>query len=75
MKKLLFVFALMLASCGDACNCEYLSSDPFNSSTLPNGCGCTVGKMYVPDMAAASEADADNDVKSAIDIQSKHKVK
>ena len=42
---------------------------------MPNGCGCSVGKIYVPDMAADSEADADNEVKSTIDIQSKHKVK
>ena len=75
MKKLIFIFLLALASCGDPCNCEFLSNDPFSSPTMPNGCGCSVGKIYVPDMAAGGEADADSEVKSTIDIQSKHKVK
>ena len=75
MKKLLLIFLLALASCGEPCSCEYLNNDPFNSSTMPNGCGCTAGKIYVPDMASDSEADAGNEVKSTIDIQSKHKVK
>ena len=75
MKKLLLIFLLALASCGEPCSCEYLNNDPFNSSTMPNGCGCSVGKIYVPDMASASEADAGNEVKNTIDIQSKHKVK
>tara|TARA_R110000824_G_scaffold224763_1_gene412436 strand:+ start:471 stop:698 length:228 start_codon:yes stop_codon:yes gene_type:complete len=75
MKKLLLIFLLALASCGEPCSCEYLNNDPFNSSTMPNGCGCSAGKIYVPDMAADSEVDAGNEVKSTIDIQSKHKVK
>ena len=50
MRKFLFLFIFLLASCGDPCNCDDLSTDPFNSSTLPNGCGCSVGKIYVPDI-------------------------
>ena len=75
MRELLFLLLFGMASCGDPCNCEFLSDDPFNSSPVPNGCGCSVGKIYVPDMASASEADAGNEVKNTIDIQSKHKVK
>ena len=75
MKKLLFIFLLVLASCGDPCNCEFLSNDPFNSPTMPNGCGCSVGKIYVPDMASDGGVDADNKDMGTIDIQSKHKVK
>ena len=50
MRKFLFIFLFLLASCGDPCSCDDLSTDPFNSSTLPNGCGCSVGKIYVPDI-------------------------
>ena len=75
MKKLLFIFLLVFASCGDPCNCEFLSNDPFNSPTTPYGCGCSVGKIYVPDMAADGGVDADNKDMGTIDIQSKHKVK
>tara|TARA_Y100000034_G_C6716991_1_gene317015 strand:- start:91 stop:318 length:228 start_codon:yes stop_codon:yes gene_type:complete len=75
MKKLLLIFVLMLASCGDACNCEYLSGDPFNSSTLPNGCGCSVVKLYVPDITSDIGADVGAEVKNTTDLSTGHKVK
>ena len=50
MRELLFLFLLLLACCGNPCSCEPLSTDPFNLSTLPSGCGCSVGKIYVPDV-------------------------
>ena len=50
LKKFIFIFLFLLAGCGDPCNCDNLSTDPFNLSTLPNGCGCSVGKIYVPDV-------------------------
>ena len=75
MRKFLFIFLFLLASCGDPCNCDDLNTDPFNSSTLASGCGCSAGKIYVPDMAADCGADDDSKDMGTIDIQSKHKVK
>ena len=51
MKKFIFLFLFLLASCGNPCDCDNLSIDPFNSSPLPSGCGCSVGKIYVPDIS------------------------
>ena len=64
-----------MASCGDPCNCEFLSDDPFNSSPVPNGCGCSVGKIYVPDMSADSGVDAGSEVTGTTDLPTGHKVK
>ena len=73
MRQFLFLFLFLLASCGSPCNCDNLSIDPFNSSPLPNGCGCSAGKIYVPDIGVDIAADA-TPTKSA-DIHSAHKVK
>ena len=75
MRELLFLLLFGMASCGDPCDCGFLSNDPFNSSTMPSGCGCSVENIYVPDMSADSGVDADNKDMGTIDIQSKHKVK
>ena len=71
MRELLFLFLFLLASCGDPCNCENVGIDPFNSSPLPSGCGCSVGKIYVPDIGV----DIGNDVTPTADIQPFHNVK
>jgi len=47
--------------------------DPFNSSTLPSGCGCSVGKVYVPDLGA-DIAEEVTGTKTA-DIYAAHKIK
>ena len=73
VKELLFLFLFLLASCGDGCNCNNLSIDPFNSSPQPNGCGCSVGKIYVPDIGVDITADA-TPTKGA-DMHNPHKVK
>tara|TARA_R110000824_G_scaffold343291_1_gene529916 strand:- start:52 stop:279 length:228 start_codon:yes stop_codon:yes gene_type:complete len=75
MRELLFLLLFGMASCGDPCNCEFLSDDPFNSSTVPNGCGCSVGKIYVPDMAADSGVGAASEVTGTKDLPTGHKVK
>jgi hypothetical protein len=75
MRELLFLLLFGMASCGDPCNCEFLSADPFNSSLVPNGCGCSVGNIYVPDMSADSEADTGNEVTGTKDLLTGHKVK
>ena len=72
MKKLLFVFALIFTSCGDPCSCEYLSSDPFNSSTLPHGCGCLVEKLHVPDIGVDIAEEVTGT--KAADIYAAHKL-
>ena len=73
MKELLFLFLFGIASCGDACDCEFLSNDPFNSSTMPSGCGCSAAQVYVPDIG--TEGDVGADVKGTTDLQKGHKVK
>ena len=72
MKRLLNILFL-LASCGDPCNCDDLSIDPFNSSPLPSGCGCSAGKIYVPDIGADIAEEVTKT--KATDIQPFHKVK
>ena len=73
MRESLFIFLFLLASCGDPCNCDNLSIDPFNSSPLPNGCGCSVGKIYVPDIGVDIAEEVTGT--KAADIQPFHKVK
>ena len=73
MKKFLLLFLFLFSSCGDPCNCDNLSIDPFNSSTLPNGCGCSVGKVYVPDIGVDMAADAT--LTKSADIHAAHKIK
>ena len=73
MKKFIFLFLFLLASCGDPCDCENMGTDPFNSSTLPSGCGCSVGKIYVPDIGA-DIAEEVTGTKTA-DIYAVHKIK
>ena len=73
MRKFLFLFLFLLASCGDPCNCDNLSIDPFNSSPLPSGCGCSVGKIYVPDIGVDIAADVTPT--KGVDIHRAHKVK
>ena len=75
MKELLFLFLFGVASCGAACDCEFLSNDPFNSSTLPNGCGCSGGKIFVPDIGTDAKGDIGADVMGTTDLQTGHKVK
>ena len=75
MRELLFLLLFGMASCGDPCDCGFLSNDPFNSSTMPSGCGCSVGNIYVPDMSADSEADTGNEVTGTKDLPTGHKVK
>ena len=73
MRKFLFIFLFLLASCGNPCSCESLSDDPFNLSTLPSGCGCSVGKVYMLDLGVdiAEEVTATK----AADIYAAHKLK
>ena len=73
MKKFIFLFLFLLASCGDPCDCDNLSIDPFNSPTLPGGCGCSVGKIYVPDIGV-DIAEEVTGTKVA-DIYAPHKLK
>jgi len=47
--------------------------DPFNSSPLPSGCGCSVGKIYVPDIGV-DIAEEVTGTKTA-DISAPHKLK
>ena len=71
MRKFLFLF--LLASCGDPCDCENMGIDPFNSSPLPNGCGCSVGKIYVPDIGVDIAKEVTGT--KAADIYAVHKIK
>ena len=73
MRKFLFLFIFLLASCGDPCNCDNLSIDPFNSATLPSGCGCSVGKIYVPDIGVDIAEEATGT--KAADAYAAHKLK
>ena len=73
MRKFLFLFIFLLASCGDPCNCDNLSIDPFNSATLPSGCGCSVGKIYVPDLGVDIAEEVTGT--KAADIHAPHKLK
>ena len=73
MRKFLFIFIFLLASGGDPCNCDNLSIDPFNSSPLPNGCGCSVGKIYVPDISVDIAEEVTGT--KAADISAPHKLK
>ena len=73
MRKFLFIFLFLLASCGDPCDCENMGIDPFNSSPLPGGCGCSVGKIYVPDIGV-DIAEEVTGTKTA-DISAPHKLK
>ena len=74
MRKFLFIFIFLLASCGgDPCDCESLSTDPFNLSTLPSGCGCSVGKVYVPDIGVDIAEEVTGT--KAADISAPHKLK
>jgi hypothetical protein len=73
MKKLLITLVLMLASCGDPCNCDNINIDPFNSSPLPNGCGCSVGKIYVPDLGVDIAEEVTGT--KAADMHTAHKIK
>ena len=75
MRELLFLFLFGMASCGDPCNCDNLSTDPFNSSTMPSGCGCIGGKIFVPDIGTDAKGDIGSEVKSTTDLQTGHKVK
>ena len=73
MRELLFLFLFLLASCGDPCNCENMGIDPFNSSPLPSGCGCSVGKVYVPDIGVDIAEEVTGT--KAADISAPHKLK
>ena len=73
LKKSIFLFLFLLASCGNPCNCESLSTDPFNSPTLPSGCGCSVGKIYVPDIGVDISKEITGT--KAADIYATHKLK
>ena len=73
MKKLIFIFLFLLASCGDPCDCENMGIDPFNSSPLPSGCGCSVGKIYVPDIGVDIAEEVTGT--KAADISAPHKLK
>ncbi len=73
MRELLFLFLFLLASCGDPCNCENVGIDPFNSSPLPSGCGCSAGKIYVPDIGVDIAKEVTGT--KAADIQPLHRVK
>ena len=73
MKKFIFLFLFLLASCGNPCSCESLSDDPFNSSTLPSGCGCSVGKVYMPDLGVDIAEEVTGT--KAADIYAAHKLK
>ena len=73
MRELLFLFLFLLASCGDPCNCENMGIDPFNSSPLPSGCGCSVGKIYVPDIGVDIAEEVTGT--KAADISAPHKIK
>ena len=72
MKQLLFLFLFLLASCGNPCSCESLSTDPFNLSTLPSGCGCSVGKVNVPDLGVDIAEEVTGT--KAADIYAAHKI-
>ena len=73
MKKFIFLFLFLLASCGNPCDCDNLSIDPFNSPTLPGGCGCSVGKIYVPDIGVDIAEEVTGT--KAADISAPHKLK
>jgi len=73
MKKLLIILTLILASCGGPCSCENIKVDPFNSTQLPVGCGCSVAKLYVPDIGV--DIAEETTVTKAADIYAFHKVK
>ena len=73
MKEFLFLFLFLLASCGNPCDCENMGIDPFNSSPLPNGCGCSVGKIYVPDIGVDIAEEVTGT--KAADISAPHKLK
>ena len=75
MRELLFLFLFLLASCGNPCSCEFLSNDPFSSSPLPNGCACSPGKVYVPDIGTDAGVDIGVEVTATTDLQKGHKVK
>ena len=75
MKKLLFLFLLGVASCGDPCNCDYPNTDPFNPNSLPKGCACSVGKIYAPFIGTDIGVDIGAEVTSTTDLQKTHKVK
>ena len=76
MRGLIFLFLFGLVSCGDPCSCDFLSNDPFNSSPLPNGCGCLVEKVYVPGIGTdADGVDTGAEVTGTTDLQKGHKVK
>ena len=73
MRELLFLFLFLLASCGDPCDCENMGIDPFNSSPLPSGCGCSVGKIYVPDIGVDIAEEVTGT--KAADVSAPHKLK
>jgi hypothetical protein len=73
MREFIFIFIFLLASCENPCNCESLSIDPFNSSPLPSGCGCSVEKMYVPDIGVDIAEEVTGT--KTTDIYAAHKLK
>ena len=73
MREFLFLFLFFLASCGNPCDCDNMGVDPFNSSPLPNGCGCSVGKIYVPDIGVDIAGEVTGT--KAADISAPHKLK
>ena len=73
MKKFIFLFLFLLASCGNPCSCESLSDDPFGLSTLPSGCGCSVGEVYMPDLGVDIAEEVTGT--KAADIYAAHKLK